>query len=98
MYFEIYLGKVCHTYNPTCTVGPLNQYTAKCVNDVINGLYINDQVFDLLNRKSRLRILENAKHEVQIVGLKEAPVYDLSDVLTLINSGNSCRYPLPARP
>ncbi|CAI8026232.1 Kinesin-like protein KIF2A, partial [Geodia barretti] len=49
------------------------------------------KVFDLLNKKSRLRILENAQHEVQIVGLKEEPVYDLSDVLRLISSGNSCR-------
>ena len=49
-------------------------------------------MFDLLNKKSRLRILENAQHEVQIVGLKEEPVYDLSDVLRLISSGNSCRY------
>jgi kinesin family protein 2/24 len=49
------------------------------------------KVFDLLNKKSRLRILENAQHEVQIVGLKEEPVYDLSDVLRLISLGNSCR-------
>ena len=54
--------------------------------------YTSYQVFDLLNKKSRLRILENARHEVQIVGLKEEPVYDLSDVLSLISSGNSCRY------
>ena len=49
-------------------------------------------MFDLLNKKARLRILENARHEVQIVGLKEEPVYNLSDVLALISSGNSCRY------
>ena len=53
-------------------------------------------MFDLLNKKSRLRILENAQHEVQIVGLKEEPVYDLSDVLRLISSGNSCRYCQPS--
>ena len=49
-------------------------------------------MFDLLNNKSRLRILENARHEVQIVGLNEEPVYDLSDVLALISAGNACRY------
>lgn len=50
------------------------------------------QVFDLLNKKTRLRILEDARHEVQVVGLKEEPVYDLSDVLSLISAGNTCRY------
>ena len=49
------------------------------------------QVFDLLNHKMRLRIMEDARHEVQIVGLKEQPVYDLSDVLSIISAGNICR-------
>lgn len=58
--------------------------------DLMLGL-THTQVFDLLNRKTRLRILEDARREVQIVGLKEQPVYDLSDVLGLIGAGNACR-------
>ena len=50
------------------------------------------KVYDLLNKKERLRILEDKKQQVQIVGLQEEVVEDVDDVLRLIQRGNKCRY------
>ncbi|XP_042190992.1 kinesin-like protein KIF2A isoform X3 [Callorhinchus milii] len=49
------------------------------------------KVFDLLNRKSKLRVLEDGKQQVQVVGLSEREVKCTEDVLKLIEAGNSCR-------
>ncbi|KAK2168895.1 hypothetical protein LSH36_13g04017 [Paralvinella palmiformis] len=49
------------------------------------------KVFDLLNRKIKLRVLEDGKQIVNIVGLKEEQVHSPDDVLRLIQSGNSVR-------
>lgn len=49
------------------------------------------QVFDLLNRKAKLRVLEDGKQQVQVVGLQEREVRCTEDVLKLIEVGNSCR-------
>ena len=49
------------------------------------------KVFDLLNKKERLRILEDQKQQVQIVGLAEEEVHSVEDVLRLIEAGNLCR-------
>ncbi|KAK1801483.1 hypothetical protein P4O66_022747 [Electrophorus voltai] len=48
-------------------------------------------VFDLLNRKAKLRVLEDGKQQVQVVGLQEREVRCTEDVLKLIEVGNSCR-------
>ncbi|GCC27141.1 hypothetical protein chiPu_0005563, partial [Chiloscyllium punctatum] len=48
-------------------------------------------VFDLLNRKAKLRVLEDGKQQVQVVGLSERDVKCTEDVLKLIEAGNSCR-------
>ncbi|XP_025752887.1 kinesin-like protein KIF2A [Oreochromis niloticus] len=48
-------------------------------------------VFDLLNRKAKLRVLEDGKQQVQVVGLQEKEVKCTEDVLKLIEVGNSCR-------
>ncbi|TSM28136.1 Kinesin-like protein KIF2A [Bagarius yarrelli] len=48
-------------------------------------------VFDLLNRKAKLRVLEDGKQQVQVVGLQEREVHCTEDVLKLIEMGNSCR-------
>lgn len=52
---------------------------------------IDWQVFDLLNRKLKLRVLEDAKQQVQIVGLKEEEIRSVEDVFRLIQHGNSER-------
>ncbi|XP_038180324.1 kinesin-like protein KIF2A isoform X4 [Arvicola amphibius] len=49
------------------------------------------KVFDLLNRKTKLRVLEDGKQQVQVVGLQEREVRCVEDVLKLIDIGNSCR-------
>ncbi|XP_051539790.1 kinesin-like protein KIF2A isoform X2 [Myxocyprinus asiaticus] len=49
------------------------------------------KVFDLLNRKAKLRVLEDGKQQVQVVGLQERAVKCTEDVLKLIEMGNSCR-------
>uniref|UniRef100_A0A6I8PMY7 Kinesin-like protein n=1 Tax=Ornithorhynchus anatinus TaxID=9258 RepID=A0A6I8PMY7_ORNAN len=49
------------------------------------------KVFDLLNRKTKLRVLEDGKQQVQVVGLQEREVRCVEDVLKLIEIGNSCR-------
>ena len=50
------------------------------------------QVYDLLNGKQRLRILEDGRQQVQVVGLTEEGVASVDDVLRLIDTGNTCRY------
>ncbi|KAK6188947.1 hypothetical protein SNE40_005018 [Patella caerulea] len=49
------------------------------------------KVFDLLNNKTKLRVLEDAKQQVQIVGLREESVNNADDVLHLIQHGNNVR-------
>ncbi|XP_056274287.1 kinesin-like protein KIF2A isoform X5 [Pseudoliparis swirei] len=49
------------------------------------------KVFDLLNRKAKLRVLEDGKQQVQVVGLQEKDVKCMEEVLKLIEVGNSCR-------
>ncbi|XP_061116573.1 kinesin-like protein KIF2A [Conger conger] len=53
-------------------------------------IYIG-KVFDLLNHKTRLRVLENQNQQVQVFGLQEREVRSTEDVLSLIETGNSCR-------
>ncbi|XP_041757156.1 kinesin-like protein KIF2A isoform X5 [Coregonus clupeaformis] len=49
------------------------------------------KVFDLLNGKAKLRVLEDGKQQVQVVGLHERDVKCTEEVLKLIEVGNSCR-------
>ena len=54
-------------------------------------LYFSGKVFDLLSGKSKLRVLEDGKQQVQVVGLTESVVSSVEDVLKLITSGNNIR-------
>lgn len=49
------------------------------------------KVFDLLSNKERLRILEDGKQQVQVVGLTEKVVDSVDQVLKLIQVGNNAR-------
>jgi len=49
------------------------------------------KVFDLLNNKQKLRVLEDAKQQVQVVGLKEEEIRVVEDVFRLIQHGNNVR-------
>ena len=48
-------------------------------------------MFDLLNNKLKLRVLEDGKQQVQVVGLKEEVITCVDDVLRLITHGNNVR-------
>lgn len=54
-------------------------------------LFVVVKVFDLLNNKQKLRVLEDGKQQVQIVGLKEEEIQRVEDVLRLIQHGNNVR-------
>ncbi|XP_073999222.1 kinesin-like protein 10A isoform X2 [Rhodnius prolixus] len=49
------------------------------------------KVFDLLADKAKLRVLEDGKQQVQIVGLTEKIVNSVEEVLALIQAGNTSR-------
>ncbi|XP_030914582.1 kinesin-like protein KIF2C isoform X4 [Geospiza fortis] len=51
----------------------------------------NGKVFDLLNKKAKLRVLEDGKQQVQVVGLQEKPVSCAEDVIKMILTGSACR-------
>ncbi|EQB77470.1 kinesin family member 2C isoform 2 [Camelus ferus] len=49
------------------------------------------QLFDLLNKKAKLRVLEDGKQQVQVVGLQEHLVSSADDVIKMIDIGSACR-------
>ncbi|KAK9979244.1 hypothetical protein ABG768_012684 [Culter alburnus] len=51
----------------------------------------NGKVFDLLNKKAKLRVLEDEKQQVNVVGLQEVPVLSVDDVIKMIEKGSACR-------
>ncbi|XP_062413930.1 kinesin-like protein KIF2C isoform X2 [Pungitius pungitius] len=51
----------------------------------------NGKVFDLLNKKAKLRVLEDDRQQVQIVGLEEVYVSKADEVIKLIQLGSACR-------
>uniref|UniRef100_A0A674MHS3 Kinesin-like protein n=1 Tax=Takifugu rubripes TaxID=31033 RepID=A0A674MHS3_TAKRU len=51
----------------------------------------NGKVYDLLNKKAKLRVLEDERQQVQVVGLEEVCVSTAEDVVKLIQLGSACR-------
>ncbi|KAL8178806.1 UNVERIFIED_CONTAM: Kinesin-like protein kif2c [Gekko kuhli] len=51
----------------------------------------NGKLFDLLNKKAKLRVLEDGKQQVQVVGLQEIQVSCAEDVIRMIETGSACR-------
>lgn len=49
-------------------------------------------MFDLLNKKAKLRVLEDGKQQVQVVGLQERQVSCAEDVIRMIEMGSACRF------
>lgn len=45
----------------------------------------------MLNKKQKLRVLEDHKGQVQVVGLKEETITSAEDVLRLVAHGNNVR-------
>ncbi|KAA0197996.1 Kinesin protein [Fasciolopsis buskii] len=61
-----------------------------CVDAAFFEIY-SGKVFDLLNKKAKLRVLEDAKGQVQVVGLREEPVDSVDAVLRLLEHGAHIR-------
>ncbi|XP_043989495.1 kinesin-like protein KIF2C isoform X1 [Gambusia affinis] len=51
----------------------------------------NGKVYDLLNKKAKLRVLEDDRQQVQVVGLEEVRVSSAEDVIKIIQTGSACR-------
>ena len=49
------------------------------------------KVYDLLNWKKKLQVLEDGSQQIQVVGLQEQEVCCVEDMLNLVELGNSCR-------
>ncbi|KAM9597324.1 kinesin-like protein KIF2B [Trichechus inunguis] len=49
------------------------------------------KVYDLLNWKKTLQVLEDGNQQMQVVGLREQEVCCVEDILNLVELGNSCR-------
>lgn len=50
------------------------------------------QVYDLLNKKAKLRVLEDERQQVQVVGLEEMCVSTAEEIIKMIQLGSACRY------
>ncbi|XP_061694974.1 kinesin-like protein KIF2C isoform X2 [Syngnathoides biaculeatus] len=51
----------------------------------------NGKVYDLLNKKAMLRVLQDEHQQVQVVGLEEVYVSNADEVIKMIQHGSSCR-------
>ncbi|XP_042353644.1 kinesin-like protein KIF2C isoform X2 [Plectropomus leopardus] len=51
----------------------------------------NGKVYDLLNKKAKLRVLEDDRQQVQVVGLEEVYVASAEEVIKMIQTGSACR-------
>ncbi|XP_044075096.1 kinesin-like protein KIF2C isoform X2 [Siniperca chuatsi] len=51
----------------------------------------NGKVYDLLNKKAKLRVLEDERQQVQVVGLEEVYVSTAEEVIKMIQMGSACR-------
>ncbi|XP_037643018.1 kinesin-like protein KIF2C isoform X1 [Sebastes umbrosus] len=51
----------------------------------------NGKVYDLLNKKAKLRVLEDERQQVQVVGLEEVYVSTAEEVIKMIQLGSACR-------
>ncbi|XP_016923200.2 kinesin-like protein Klp10A isoform X2 [Drosophila suzukii] len=72
----------------------LNMPRYRSMNLVVSASFFeiySGKVFDLLADKQKLRVLEDGKQQVQVVGLTEKVVDSVEEVLKLIQHGNAAR-------
>ncbi|XP_055845126.1 kinesin-like protein Klp10A isoform X3 [Episyrphus balteatus] len=72
----------------------LNGTRYRSLNLVVSASFFeiySGKVFDLLSDKQKLRVLEDGKQQVQVVGLTEKVVDSVEEVLRLIQHGNNAR-------
>ncbi|XP_013105122.1 kinesin-like protein Klp10A [Stomoxys calcitrans] len=70
--------------------GPRFRHLSLVVSASFFEIY-SGKVFDLLSDKQKLRVLEDGKQQVQVVGLTEKVVDSVEEVLKLIQHGNNAR-------
>lgn len=70
--------------------GPKYRHLSLTVSASFFEIY-SGKVFDLLSEKNKLRVLEDGKQQVQVVGLTERVVDNVEEVLKLIQLGNVTR-------
>ncbi|KAB1269377.1 Kinesin-like protein KIF2C [Camelus dromedarius] len=95
-FFEIYNGKVADTEpSPLPKLGQvLKEGGVRWGARHLKALSLFSclaQLFDLLNKKAKLRVLEDGKQQVQVVGLQEHLVSSADDVIKMIDIGSACR-------
>ncbi|KAH8289194.1 hypothetical protein KR054_001510 [Drosophila jambulina] len=72
----------------------LNTPRYRSMNLVVSASFFeiySGKVFDLLADKQKLRVLEDGRQQVQVVGLTEKVVDSVEEVLSLIQHGNTAR-------
>lgn len=72
----------------------LNGPRYRSLNLVVSASFFeiySGKVFDLLSDKQKLRVLEDGKQQIQVVGLTEKVVDGVEEVLKLIQHGNAAR-------
>jgi kinesin family protein 2/24 len=97
------MGGDFSTKNADCSKG-IYALTARDVFKQINGKFKGTldvfctffeiycgKVYDLLNNKKKLRVLEDHKNQVQVVDIREQPLNSVEDVLSLIQYGMNIR-------
>lgn len=73
-----------------CLRGPKYRHLNLTISASFFEIY-SGKVFDLLSEKNKLRVLEDGKQQVQVVGLTERVVDSVDEVLKLIQHGNNTR-------
>ncbi|CAM4688507.1 unnamed protein product [Leuciscus chuanchicus] len=82
------------THKPEYKKLDLQVYAAfsEIYNEKASGSELHSlSVFDLLNQKAKLCVLDDRKKQTHVVGLQEREVKCTEDILKLIEMGNSCR-------
>ena len=51
----------------------------------------SNKVFDLLNKKTRLRVLEDKSGNIRVVNLTTERVVTVADVICILKEGSNCR-------
>ena len=51
----------------------------------------SNKVFDLLNKKTRLRVLEDKSGNIRVVNLTTEKVVTVADVIYILKEGSNCR-------
>lgn len=88
-FFEIYNGKVRVTLKSHSLKNKTKRHKNRKKDP--SSKWCLMQVYDLLNKKAKLRVLEDERQQVQVVGLEEVNVSTSEEVIKMIQLGSACR-------